>query len=744
MKKKLESLGETVTPSLLYTNGNLTRKPIHSFYSPLTGNSDLKSIPELRYKSVLGSSYGWLILFDSTQIKNNFSLFNPVTLNTINLPPLDLPPLLAEPEQLKNVKIGLNSSPDSDSDSDSDDCLLIICYNGVGRMLSCRPGQPNCNWVIQNLEIEDLLLEVIEIFTLSRVMYVYAKGLMGRRAPSFYQVSPYSTNTKIKPCNIHLPDYDIPGPAAATVVEHLVESCNCLYYVFISKDTGLHMEFKAIKVYKLNFDDNLWTEINSLNDRAFFLGRNCNSTWCWGTTDTDTDTDTDDYKSQSQGDIKRNCIYFYLPPTLDEPQVFPLYSYNLHDQSLTALCPCSNLVYPSSCPVWVDTTDPRLSVKEGFENADCITHGELQNPTECCELGLSQGNRFSELPLDLVVLISKSMHLFEYWNFRACCKTYRSLCPAPQWRTNNAFPLFVFFKNRNNLCEMIDPSRHDSRSCPYSSDSLNLQFCNYGWLLTFVGKRSMLRAFNLFTGERKDYQCFRHQSRMTSIAFSTNPTSSECLTVGIYAPGDGTVTIWYLQHADPDTKWIKTWHHIENIKFHGGACSPIFLAGAFYFLDVKGYLGVSQLVDGKASLKIYDKPPIVEQIFSIHLLECAGEVYSAFVMNNSIQVFRFDESIKSWVQVNRLENHCFFISRASSFSTFTSNSATGSNASAGAAKEEEKKEEEESEDNDYVVSKTGESVTTLQKLLQLYLWHGGEIMDIRKVLCSCALQTHSA
>lgn len=208
------------------------------------------------------------------------------------------------------------------------------------------------------------------------------------------------------------------------------------------------------------------------------------------------------------------------------------------------------------------------------------------------------------------------MHQFDYWSYRATCKTLRSVVPPNRLRTitnNNKFPLFMYFKKQGELCVLMDPFRVDSRSStilPSYVDPFTLILAKNGWLLSLVGKTS-LQFFNPFTmATIKDFPPLVHNLRemfpFKGIAFSTCPTCSDCLIVGIFQFFIHEVTFLYLRPGD------ETWQEVSfdqgGISFCPSGKAPVYLRGAFYHLDSSGYLGVFRLVDGQPSWQVCDRP----------------------------------------------------------------------------------------------------------------------------------------
>ena len=282
-----------------------------------------------------------------------------------------------------------------------------------------------------------------------------------------------------------------------------------------------------------------------------------------------------------------------------------------------------------------------------------------------------------EFPLHLIALVAKRMHLFDYVNFRAACKGFRSIAPVARWRTNNSYPLLMFFESEEPLCRLMDPCRSDSHYIvmpEWCKGIVYVVFSKDGWLLVQVNKGHSLHFFNPFIGVKGEYPLLPYLNDFSSLGFSTCPTTFDCVTVAIdyYSLYDGDVVIRY--HCFGDEMWRECmFQQHDEINFEGPLLtSPVYYEGAFYFLGQRGCLGVFQLVDEVGTWEVHDKPETLgDDIFhSSHLVECDGQILSIFNgdMGKWIQISRFDQKKRKWVQIESLGNHVLFLSRASSFS----------------------------------------------------------------------------
>ncbi|KMT12674.1 hypothetical protein BVRB_4g087730 [Beta vulgaris subsp. vulgaris] len=160
------------TPWLVYTHGNSRKKQIQTFCtsSPLPPNNNfyIKSIPELRGKSIEGSCYGWLILNDLKDRKI-FSLYNSTSFEIINLPPLPLPDI---EENIELTSCTLTSPPSANSN-----CVLFLFFGN--QVFSCHPTtiRHNDNWHTQQLQLDSPTMHILHIrnaVTLNGIIYCWA------------------------------------------------------------------------------------------------------------------------------------------------------------------------------------------------------------------------------------------------------------------------------------------------------------------------------------------------------------------------------------------------------------------------------------------------------------------------------------------------------------------------------------------------------------------------------------------
>ncbi|KAI8552814.1 hypothetical protein RHMOL_Rhmol06G0297300 [Rhododendron molle] len=98
-------------------------------------SSSVRSVPELRNKFVWNSCHGWLILSNNDD-DDQFSLFNPVTLESVLLPPNKLDPETAI------LGCTLTFPPSNPN------CTLFVFDRGLRRILFCR--LENKKWIAKS------------------------------------------------------------------------------------------------------------------------------------------------------------------------------------------------------------------------------------------------------------------------------------------------------------------------------------------------------------------------------------------------------------------------------------------------------------------------------------------------------------------------------------------------------------------------------------------------------------------
>ncbi|XP_021754963.1 uncharacterized protein LOC110720265 [Chenopodium quinoa] len=694
------------SPYLVYTLRNVCgdddddeSKPTQTFCTIDEGNdvsdySYIKSIPQLRGKFICASCHGWLILGDFVD-KFLYYLWNPLTLELIALPPLpnsaytddEALEIYGDLEKYRAYTLITLGDEDLEKNSVGNNVSVVLLFFDDKvfsyRLSSKSSSDISSNWINHGLELFGKKLTIHNVITVNKVVYAWAhkyyrEDIDGPDRSSILlsiEVANDATDSfTIKSLQMDpLPQNGL--VSSDKLVDYWVESCGHVYYIWYLVRRCMDCRIRMVKIYELDLVGNKWVEVKSLDGRAFFLGQDC-STWCWGSNSGD-----------GSGCVRGDCIYFPVPKREYFDNTI-YYCYSLNEGALSMKLFRSELSRHYA-PIWLnlmpqyhsllgvqDMKGKELTqIKENVDGLDCEMISYSTSYDECHrEENKRRGKRpqLSELPLHLIYLISKYMHLFDLWNFRVSCKTFHDAVSQPQHRTNNMLPLFVVLKNDGRSCEIIDPSLDYSCSSilQLSSDPFAIEFFKDGWLVISVDSKTQLKYYNPFSRVSGDFPSDVDIHRFTRIGFSTYPTSPDCVTVAIDNSIPCAVKIYCIKYGD------ESWDSFmfrRRLNFFFGSSSPIYIAGTFYILDAVGNLGAYILIDGKGSWRVYNRPYIIGNLkrTRAYLVESDGEPHFVCIRDDWgpwVKVFKFNLLQVKWLEVKSLGNHSFFLSHTFSFS----------------------------------------------------------------------------
>ncbi|XP_074271837.1 uncharacterized protein LOC141595770 [Silene latifolia] len=614
----------TESPWLMCTHENHKSSLEKQTFFTMHNNSYVKKIVDLDGKSILASCHGWLILREREN-STMYSIWNPITQQSILLPEL-----LDSPEEEEPGTCILTSADAS--------CVLLVFFKGL--VFWCRPttARDDCKWVKQSLEDDGQTVVIHHAASVNGDIYAYAYIYYNEQDGGGFRIifgrimvgnSDDSSNLVVfEPFSIECPYSSIPTYYPCST-RYLVEVCGDLYVLLVvSRQSYDHMEdydiFKVF-VWRLDLSQLEWIRVDSLGDRAFLLGHNC-CTWCWA--------DAVSPLGSPSTLIERNCVYV---ATFGCQTV---HQYRLQDDSYTLIMSHGNFAWSSDGPRWFKPHNPIRPRLSAVQEADKFVSETIKDIQE----------------------------------------TNPEMNEA--MATHCSYPLFMSLKNsKAGVGELRDPCQNISYTVtlPHSPDS-TIEFCMDSWLLLRTEKHS-LQCLNPFTAESYKYPTDDMIVGLSRFAFSTCPTSSDCLTVGIIELG-WAVQISYFQAGND--KWDQFYFGDDldedfEVEFHTTYSSnPKYHDEAFYFLDVNGNLGIFKMVEGEWSWKVH-KGPILEDVSlnSCYLAELDGQLISTLIENfgNSVKVFKFDNLHKNWVELDDLGDYMLFVSPASSFSVSTKDSS---------------------------------------------------------------------
>ncbi|CAL5444237.1 unnamed protein product [Camellia sinensis] len=284
-------------PWLVFNHGEHGKYSTQTFFNTSQDTYVMGRIPELCDKMIVTCSHGWLVLLDLEY--DDCFLLNPVSMEKIMLPPLQYFPFFC----------CILSSPPTDPN-----CALIFVCREKPSAMFCHLGDDE--WTEQHLRSA-------EYFRSATICggKIYGITLDG----TLLTVDDVGSNLVVTELGSEkAPNPSIPG--TSRLDENLVDSCGELFIV-VKSYLGMTMKIRDMEVYKMDFSRLLWTKVDSLGDRTFFLCITGNSFSC----------------SAAESGIKHNSIYYLEGNDRD------LYVFDLENYSISFSTPCplqSNWLQP--------------------------------------------------------------------------------------------------------------------------------------------------------------------------------------------------------------------------------------------------------------------------------------------------------------------------------------------------------------------------------------------------------------
>ncbi|KAL3503533.1 hypothetical protein ACH5RR_037982 [Cinchona calisaya] len=635
-------------PWLVFPHGKNTRN--QTFYSPSEPNNNgyLKSIPELENKSILLSCHGWLVL-NLCNKESQFLLWNPVTLESIHLPPLHL----RSKQYVQEVV--LTSSPKVAGST-----LLLFVRNPNMIIFCCIEKH---TWITRGYydDIKVIGEDKSDFFDFPVVCNdrIFATTFCRCRMVEIEIIKQRRLVIRpLKSCGLPF------LPSVWHKVEnYLVESCGDLFMINVQKH---YSEVMNIVVLKFDFSVMEWNKVESCPDRAFFLS-NGRAISCWSPTG-----------SGSTTNVIANRVHFTLY------QDKSLYSYHIEDKTVSVSLPCPNLPAPWSTPIWV--------LPDGGVAKAQTEHQEEKQSQEARVLGHSQISKeeekreeannttttliLDELCDDIGKRIAENLIIpSDYMNFRAVCRWSRSVAPVKEWRTLSPSeelekhilsPWLILPNTSKGLLvnSLVDPALGDNHkyylTIPQELEDAIVCFSKDGWM--FMSKELSLKLYNPFT---KTIICLPDLDPIgQTYFFSSLPNSSDCVVVAIS---------FFIGAVSLIRPGMDKWIHTELLKeevdvnFDRTHTYPVFLNDSFYFLGGKNdCLGVLKIEEGEtnAVLSVYKLDrPCSRSCDKIYLVECDGEILAVFVGKTErwVQVFKINLSKMVWEEVESLGKYSLYL-----------------------------------------------------------------------------------
>ncbi|CAL1410331.1 unnamed protein product [Linum trigynum] len=397
-------------------------------------------IPQFVDSHIIGhSQYGWLILrreIDDTA--TSFSLLNPVTLETIELPALN------------NLTGGTFTRCELTCPPSNPNCRVVIANNKTPQLAHCKPGDET--WSVQTFSEEFAALYRLVICNQSLYALTANSQLLEITMNNTDDDDDDNNNNSLV-ASLLVESYPrdlIPRYTERMGYWNLVESGGELLWIILCHRKHSNCELDWVLVHKLDRSSMSWVRVNTLDGRAVFISPNGYSF---------PDGYSFSCSCNNNNGIKPNCIYFFLSDDYQKLFAFDVErgqalqwkyassSDDDHDDD-EPLLDVAFINYPAG-----HRTTPRFSLA-GVETSEIDPERvqvEVHNETKRVEKEKKKEKENEEveeeeealiwkLPREIFTNIAKK--LIDCRSFRTCCRKLKSAIPLPP----PLYPWFFYFK----------------------------------------------------------------------------------------------------------------------------------------------------------------------------------------------------------------------------------------------------------------------------------------------------------
>ncbi|OWM89970.1 hypothetical protein CDL15_Pgr012607 [Punica granatum] len=285
---------------------------------------------------------------------------------------------------------------------------------------------------------------------------------------------------------------------------------------------------------------------------------------------------------------------------------------------------------------------------------------------------------WSDLPPELMDLISRYLSIADLARLRAVCRSWQSVgkrrfrSPSFDISMISSSPSPILITTEDDRCTFYDPVHHyvtHSKEIPELVGTLILG-SGHGWLvLTRQSDLNSVFLFNLATNTRIELPRCKPPPYLQHVWLSSAPNSSGCYIIGV---NELAVGLWIIKRGDKD--W--TYHNCHKPNFL--ACAPVRFQGELYCMDYRGRIFVidPSNFDARWMLLIEQPLPLgrwkrIHSFEQAFLVECEGELLAIFLSdydNQQVSIFGLvDPENETWQKIESLEDKMLFVSNKSSF-----------------------------------------------------------------------------
>lgn len=295
---------------------------------------------------------------------------------------------------------------------------------------------------------------------------------------------------------------------------------------------------------------------------------------------------------------------------------------------------------------------------------------------------------WSELPSDLLRLVSVQLFAADFTTFRAICKSWRSSSPINRPilplldSPYSQSPCLMSLNNFNLKCRFF----HPIRNCSYQIEipelkGADIRFSSYGWLL-LSRKDCSIFFFHPFNRIKIELPSYSYQDAFQTMCFSSPPTSADCFVIGIDDIGRRFGII-----RRGEVGWTLCKFSQSFQPYGMSNCNPLLYKGRCYWLGNPGKVGV---FDPHEYLRADDRNDYLckwnylsfilpEDLHDIvqksYLVESNGKLLAVFELHDyepCIYVFSLNLSSigprMKWCAEKNMGNKTLYVSSGGSFS----------------------------------------------------------------------------
>ncbi|KAJ3676094.1 hypothetical protein LUZ60_003506 [Juncus effusus] len=435
----------------------------------------------------------------------------------------------------------------------------------------------------------------------------------------------------------------------------LVESKGELYVVS-EVQISQSETYKGFSVVKMDFSKMQWEVVCDLGDQVFFLdyvsmGFSCDA---------------------NESVLTKNCIYLVGD--------YNYCKYNLNDRSITMLRPLrdldlENLFHP---PLWVSTqcikhsnsNNCAQSLENNPEYRIC-SENVIAAPEQLHNQVIRSTSQQEELWPDLLPeLVLQIVHHLAFLDSRCISRaiprwipTIRSTQKPIVANCNHESPCLLSFSNDYKTCRLFDPLRNINCliKTPNVPTDVKILSCKHGWLLLMLSYHDII-FYNPLSKVVIEIPPLEKSSHF-SFSFSSPPTSSNCVVVGIKINE-------YERKIIACNKGDREWTDVLVEPLNGGI--RVRLTSAVIFRDRFHWLGSDgQIIVLDPITREWDVRHTGINVYITrwkYLVESDNELFYIVATQDgdSIFVYKFDELKYAWKKTENLDGRWFFLSQEGS------------------------------------------------------------------------------